>query len=185
MLGSHNSFSYLPIKGWKKILKPWIACQNLNIKEQYFKGINYFDIRVRWYKGTWWICHNTALFVSLDKVSQELYYLGRKQCTVRLVLDMRKEPKDAQALTYLFYTLQEYLVDKYNLRIDSRIIFWQWKEYNAHYIKQEEYHNSVISPWYKYILGNKHFAKKYNNTYVNKEKIHDEKTVYLVDYIQL
>ena len=38
MLGSHNSMSYLPIKGWKKILKPWIKCQDLTIQEQYNQG---------------------------------------------------------------------------------------------------------------------------------------------------
>lgn len=43
MIGSHNSLSYLPIKGWRKILKPWVKCQSKTIEEQYNSG-EYKDI---------------------------------------------------------------------------------------------------------------------------------------------
>lgn len=47
-LGSHNSFTYLPVKQW--YFKPffWTArCQKKNIKEQYKLGARLFDIRIR------------------------------------------------------------------------------------------------------------------------------------------
>ena len=46
MIGSHNTFSYLPIKNrWRKIFKPWYKCQDKTIFQQIANGARFFDIR--------------------------------------------------------------------------------------------------------------------------------------------
>ncbi len=51
IIGSHNSWSYLPPKKfWMKLIKFTAKCQSLNIKEQYKLGVRCFDLRVRFNK---------------------------------------------------------------------------------------------------------------------------------------
>lgn len=187
MIGSHNSFSFLPIKGWKKILRPWIRCQEYNIQGQIEYNVKYFDIRVRKYKNEWWLCHNTALFCPLKDRIEDLRRINNNDGYVRIILDVRKKPKyNAELLKRDFLdNLIPILNTKYYLCIDSIIVFWEWKELNTNRkIIQYEYHNSVISPWYKYILGNKRFASKYNEEKIN-EAINNKTSVMLLDYVNI
>ena len=63
MIGSHNTFSYLPAKHWwVTILKPWYKCQNKTIYEQYNSGVRYFDVRVRYINDKWCLVHNKIVF---------------------------------------------------------------------------------------------------------------------------
>ena len=52
ILGSHNSWSYLPPKHWWMWSFHFMAkCQRVDIREQYEKyGVRCFDLRVRWKK---------------------------------------------------------------------------------------------------------------------------------------
>lgn len=51
MIGSHNTFSYLPIKNrWMSFLKPWYKCQDKDIVQQINNGARFFDIRVKFDK---------------------------------------------------------------------------------------------------------------------------------------
>lgn len=186
MLGSHNSLSYLPIKGWKKISKPWTKCQNLTLEEQYEQGVRYFDLRVRKDKqGQWWYCHNSALFVPVMEHKEILEFLITKKANVRIILDVRKVPKDAENYKEDFLALVEWLTNN-NLKIDSAIVYWEWYEYASCSIKQHEYHASVSAPWYKYILGTKWFANHYNQTILeeHKEVAKSNNEVLLIDYIR-
>ena len=76
MLGSHNSLSYLPIKGWKKILRPWVRCQDKSLKVQYELGVRYFDVRVRLINDRWHYCHNNADLGSIDEHLDIMNFLG-------------------------------------------------------------------------------------------------------------
>lgn len=194
MIGSHNSLSYMPIKGWKKILKPWVRCQSLSLEQQYQKGVRYFDIRVRIHKGEWWYCHNSALFepVNYDGniVNGPLAWFKISKVPIRIILDVRKKPKNAEAYQNDFLSLIASLKSN-GLLIDSAIVYWTWKEHAECKIIQEEYHSSVSAPWYKYILGTKWFAKHYNKQYLegyqgNRKDLEDSKkdTVVLMDYIE-
>lgn len=185
MLGSHNSLSYLPIKGWKKILKPWIKCQDKTIEEQYNSGVRYFDIRVRKKDNSWWYCHNDAIFVPVIEHKEILEFLIEKESYVRIILDVRKEPKNAAYYKGDFFELVIELIHK-GLRVDSIIVYWEWKDYyTPNNITQHEYHSSVSAPWYKYILGTKWFAKHYNEKYLkeNETKVVSENDVVLMDYL--
>ena len=51
IVGSHNSWSYLPSKKWWMAPFKFMAkCQDLNIIEQYEIGVRCFDLRVRFNK---------------------------------------------------------------------------------------------------------------------------------------
>ena len=186
MLGSHNSLSYLPIQGWRKVLKPWAKCQSLTLEEQYEKGVRYFDLRVRKDKyGLWWYCHNNAIFVPVIEHKEVVDFLTDKQVKVRVILDVRKKPKDAEDYKTEFLSLiTEFFHNK--VYVDSAIVYWEWHEYLIRSVKQYEYHVSVSAPWYKYIFGTKWFAKLYNKKYFdgNKEILESKDEVILLDYIQ-
>lgn len=185
MLGSHNSVSYLPIKGWKKFFKPWIKCQSLTLQEQWNKGVRYFDLRIRKYKDEgWWYCHNTAIFAPVMESKELLEFLMEKKAYVRIMLDVRVKPKDADFYKEDFLELVDWLKDQ-GLQVDSTIVYWEWKEYSDRKIQQNEYHSSVSAPWYKYILGTKWFAKHYNKKQKDSIAIKDSNKVLMLDYIQL
>lgn len=187
MIGSHNSLSYLPIQGWRKILTPWTECQSLTLEEQYEKGVRYFDLRIRKVKDEgWWYCHNNAIFVPVMEHKEILEFLIVKKANVRIILDVRKKPKDAEEYKNDFLDLVEWLKSN-DLKVDSAIVYWDWQEWQPNSITQHEYHASVSAPWYKYILGTKWFAKHYNKKYLNKknkEILESEDKVILLDYIE-
>lgn len=187
MIGSHNSLSYMPIKGWKKILKPWVRCQSLSLEQQYQKGIRYFDIRVRKHKGEWWYCHNSALFKPVNYngniVNGPLAWFKISKVPIRVILDVRKKPKDAETYQNDFLSLITSLKSN-GLLIDSAIVYWTWKEHAECKINQSEYHSSVSAPWYQYILGTKWFARHYNKKYLEYHQTSMDDYVTLIDYVE-
>lgn len=185
MLGSHNSLSYLLIKGWMKILKPWTACQSLNVEEQWNKGVRYFDIRLRKdNEGNWCYCHNRALFTYMEPDDDIIEFLIKKKAYIRIMLDVRSKPKkNAEEYKDEFFELCNYLIAK-GMQIDSIIVNYEWKEQYNRKIQQDEYHSSVSAPWYKYILGTKWFAKNHNKDKVNSEYLKDDDKVLMLDFIE-
>lgn len=162
MIGSHNSLTYLPAKTLVgKLLMPWTRCQNKTLVGQYNMGVRYFDIRVRFKKGICEIVHNKVafkgdLFEELKKLSKVSY---KGSVDLRLILDIRKKPKDSEFQKGCFNELIEIIDDMPNLEVTDAIIYWNWQ-----HIKDcdeiAEYHASVSSPWYDYIRGIKYCAKK-------------------------
>lgn len=191
MIGSHNSMSYLPIKGWRKIFKPWIQCQSLDIQSQVICGCQYFDIRLRKNKhGLWRVCHNTAIFkYSLSKLIDTLTepLFNEHHCRFRIILDVRKKPKNADKYKNEFLELI-YTLKNLDINIDSAIVFWEWKDYYKHkkQLIQYEKHSSVCASWYEYLLGTKWFAIKYNSKYIKgyNKRCNTKQSVLLIDYIE-
>lgn len=186
MLGSHNSLSYLPTKGWRKILTPWVRCQSLTIEEQYEKGVRYFDLRVKIVDGKGWcFCHNNAIFSTVMEHKEIIDFLSEKKANVRIMLDVRKTPDESEGYKNTFFDFVDWMKEN-GVKVDSVIVYWEWKGYGTNSIKQHEYHTSVSAPWYKYILGTKWFAKHYNKKYLeeNKDIVNGDNDVALIDYIQ-
>ena len=203
MIGSHNSFSYLkPSKWWMRLLTPWHRCQSKNVNAQIlFEGVRYLDIRVRFIKKNPVFVHNNIVYESCFPFLQQLEMIGRqyaadakqycrefKKIPYRLVLDVRKCPKDFATQRTLFDVLVCKLQQPpYSIyfELDEARIFWDW---DSPIVKSKydikEIHTSVCSPWYKYILGTKWFARKNNkDTYVLGRN--DNNTVYLIDYVNI
>lgn len=58
MLGSHNSCSYSKQIGITKLIpKCFSRCQSLTLYEQYKLGVRFFDLRVTFYKGDYYLAH--------------------------------------------------------------------------------------------------------------------------------
>lgn len=194
MIGSHNTFSYLPTeKWWMKLLTPWHKCQKWKVENQVsLANVGYLDIRVRFNKEDKPVfVHNNITYKTPCEVY--LYILShldlKKPIPYRLMLDIRKKPEDADHQTKLFKKLIREWKSNRNmqkiLKIDEARIYWDWQhpliksKYNI-----VELHTSVCSPWYKYILGAKWFAKKHNKQFTENEK-HDENIVYLIDFVNI
>lgn len=66
ILGTHNSWSYLPErKQWMKCTRFLAKCQNCDIKTQYYTGVRCFDLRLRWsdkYQD-FVLCHGITTYV--------------------------------------------------------------------------------------------------------------------------
>lgn len=74
MLISHNSFTSLcpvSVSGLMKLLIPFVRCQEKLLKDQ---KADILDIRLRKYRGEWYICHGRVRFCSLD---YGLIYISR------------------------------------------------------------------------------------------------------------
>lgn len=191
MIGSHNSATYLKEKSWwMTILRPWTRCQSKTLQEQYYSGIRYFDFRIKVfdvefeYKAT--ICHNNVLYEK--SLFEALCEIDHNDVYIRLLLDYRKEPKDAKRLSELFKSTINFIQDRYKLKVDSAITFWNWKEYiPSSFNIQEEHYSVDASHWYEWILGPFLFNKLKEKTYKkhfkelqNKEMKH---IVLLKDFI--
>lgn len=189
MLGSHNSMSYLPIHGWRKLLKPWTECQSLDLQEQYNKAkVRYFDIRMRLINNEWHLCHNKAdLGPFLLWKDYILFFAYKPECHFRFILDVRKKPDDAEEYKNKFLSFIKSLQMDERHPFDSIKVYWEWVDYGPHKIRQREYHASTNAPWYQYILGTKWFAKhyheKFSRMYVN-DIIKDERSTLLLDYVE-
>lgn len=59
MLGSHNTFSYLPLKNWWLYPFNFMAkCQSKTLGQQIAAGVGYIDIRIKMdAKGRLWLAH--------------------------------------------------------------------------------------------------------------------------------
>lgn len=111
-----------------------------------------------------------------------------KKIPFRLILDVRKVPKDYVRQRVLFNTLIKILQGEpycNYLTLDEARIFWDWDDpiiKSKYEIK--EIHTSVCSKWYQYLLGTKWFAKRHNPSTFQAEK-EDKTTVYLIDYVNI
>lgn len=105
-LGSHNSFTYLPVKKW--YLKPltyFARCQHKSpIDLCKDEGVTLFDLRVRFDKdGNVKIHHGFIEFDNRnDEINHQLDILNyranvlKEEIYVRVILEYNKEPKDLE-----------------------------------------------------------------------------------------
>jgi hypothetical protein len=95
MLGSHNSFTYLPpripIFSWFESL--W-KCHRLSISEQYERGVRFFDLRLvwSWTRKRWEICHGLVrvrgiYFRTAEDIKR--YFSKFPGSTYRIVLERK------------------------------------------------------------------------------------------------
>ena len=89
-LGTHNSCTSYPVKGfWRKLIRWTAQCQSLSVQEQYDLGARYFDIRIRPGQGGITVWHGIVEFkVNIKEIFE--YLNSKGDCIVRLVLENRK-----------------------------------------------------------------------------------------------
>lgn len=104
ILGSHNSWTYLPIKQWWLYPFNFIAkCQEVDIRAQYEEyGVRCFDLRIRFNKkNEMEIAHGLVSYkISYSKLIEDLEYLNSKgDCYIRILHEVRnKFQKSNQSL---------------------------------------------------------------------------------------
>lgn len=131
MLGSHNSLSYLPCKRWWMYLINWAAkCQSKTLSEQYYNGVRYFDIRVRFDKNKMpVIAHGLVEYKGsaenyVSILNEYVRHYG-DNVYVRFVLEFNKEPKDWFEQTELLNKFIDTLKDEYtNIIYDYSMAKW-------------------------------------------------------------
>lgn len=103
-LGSHNSFSYLPIKKWyMKWTRPWARCQTKTIADQLAEGVRHFDMRVRFNKdGSVRLVHNSIEFKAYN-LEDSLHLINEYGCHMRLALDIRSKVGPVQERMFFEY----------------------------------------------------------------------------------
>ena len=167
ILGSHNSLSYLPIRHlWQRVCAPWARCQRLTLREQYDAGVRLFDIRVRFDEDrNTLFCHNNVVFkYGIGDFKNDLRSLPGK-VYLRLILDMRKKPVDAESDKIVFLMFAACIKDifKDKVKITEQRVFWEWKDYQEPLIGMYLYevYGSVSKTWYRF-LPPKWFSKVVN-----------------------
>lgn len=92
ILGSHNSWSFLPVKRWWMWPIRFVArCQRIDIREQYKQGVRCFDLRMRHKDGQFQIAHGCVVY-DYDRMMwmDDMDWLNQKgDCYVRVLHEVR------------------------------------------------------------------------------------------------
>lgn len=109
IVGSHNSWSYLPVvKWWMRPLRFTARCQRVGIVEQYvIHEVRCFDLRVRFEGGHVVVVHGIVEFLcSKLNLMAYLDYLDRQgDCYVRVIHDVRTKRQYERSSSELFVDL--------------------------------------------------------------------------------
>lgn len=190
ILGSHNSWSYLPVKQW--YLKPLAftaRCQNVDIKTQYEKyGVRCFDLRVRFTPTDGLIIAHGIIEYKYNyyNLIDDLAYLDSKgDCCIRVLHETRNKKQ------YTVYSKNSFIdFCDYIKRTFNRIKFWcgrnlyNWEvDYDFEYKPEcEENYSSVKAPkliddWWPWL-----YAKRHNKEIIEKGT---DKDILLMDFVNL
>lgn len=190
MLGSHNTLTYFPMKGFfAGLTKCWSECQEKTVQEQYNLGVRYFDIRIKFDKNKPVVVHNKDTYKAGEsELTQVFSFMNlKKDCYIRLILDIRSKPKDADNQVNLFKQYISKLQQLYpNLHIDDAIVYWTWEHIIQPTIQVTEKHASVTSTM-AVIKTPKNYAKNHNKEIREQYKdiINNPKQVLLIDYVNI
>lgn len=97
IVGSHNSWTYLPAKKWwMKIIAFTARCQSLNIRDQYnICGVRCFDLRIKFTKDGFLVIAHGIIeykYSSLELI-KDLEWLNNQseQVYIRIIHEVRKK----------------------------------------------------------------------------------------------
>ena len=189
ILGSHNSWSYLPPKKWW--MKPFrfiAQCQDWSILKQYENGVRCFDLRLRASKHNDYhlpdVVHGYMVYdIPFFELQDQLRWLDQKgDVYIRVVHDVRNKQQYNERAIELFKIECAELERRF-----PNIKFWCGQNlYNGqtdyefkNHPTCAEYYSSVVLPKIDDLYP-RHYAKK--NTKVIYEKGTD-KDILLIDFV--
>lgn len=192
ILGSHNSWSYLPPRRWwMKPIGFMAKCQRVDIRTQYEKyGVRCFDLRVRFNKyGLGIVAHGIVEYCfTASKIYEDLAWLDAQgDCYVRVVHEVRSAKQYKNRRRDLFHYFCERLEDEY-----KNIRFWCGRDlycwgYDYHFPGYdeptcEEKYASVCPPklvddWWPWL-----FAKTHNRLALAAGT---KKDILLIDFVDI
>lgn len=189
ILGSHNSWSFLPPKKWwQKALAFTARCQKKDIQEQYALGVRCFDLRLRLINGEWHIVHNSFDYGLLEGIMYDLSWLHRQgDVVIRILHDVRKERDYTKEAVEKFKSFCAELI----LDIYPDIKWWcgrnlyNWEEDFVFDYKPvcHEFYSSVCSPriiddWFPFIYASR------NNAWIRSGEYGDDE-ILLIDFVDI
>jgi len=188
ILGSHNSWSYLPPRHWWMRPFAFMArCQSVDIKTQYEKyGVRCFDLRIRYEKWKLQVAHGSIVYDITEKqLKDDLEYLDSKgDCFVRILHEARTKKQYEPSKPFF----QSFC---YTLNSDYPNIYWwcgrnlyNWqRDYNFNKEPScEENYSSVSKPrliddWWPWL-----YARLNNKKILAKGTTSD---ILLIDYVNI
>lgn len=175
ILGSHNSWSYLPPRRWwMRPISFMAKCQRFDIRTQYEKyGVRCFDLRVRFNKhGLGIVCHGIVEYCfTASKIYEDLAWLDAKgDCYVRVMHEVRTMKQYKARQRNLFRHFCERLENEYrNIRFwGGRELYCWGHDYRFGHLKPnvyeptcDEQHASVCPPrlvddWWPWFYAKTH-----------------------------
>lgn len=190
VLGSHNSWSYLPVKQWH--FKPFAftaRCQSKNIITQYEQyGVRCFDLRVRFTptEGIV-IAHNMIEYnYSWLNIIDDLTYLNSKgDCYLRILHEARNKKQYTAFSRNAFKEFCYYIETRFehiNMWCGRNLYDWNFDYIFSKEPTCEENYSSVKSPkliddWWPWL-----YAKTHNKKIVEKGT---DKDILLIDFVNL
>lgn len=189
ILGSHNSWSYLPPKKWWMWPFTFMAkCQSVPIKEQYDLGVRCFDLRIRHRKdGRITVAHGAMEYnIDLKGLCEQLEWLNaRKDVSIRVIHEVRRKSQ------YTEKAIEDFQRDCRILQVGYPFIkFWggrnlyNWKEDFSFKYKpscMEKYSSvclpKVIDDWWPWL-----YAKTHNRKLMQEGT---EKNILMIDFINI
>ena len=191
IIGSHNSWSYLPVrKWWMRPIAFMARCQRADIKTQYEKyGVRCFDLRVRFNEyGLGVVAHGIVEYCfTASKIYEDLAWLEKKgDAYVRVIHEVRTVKQYKNRQRNLFRHFCERLEQDYR---DIR--FWCGREmccwgYDYHFMADdptcEEKYASVCPPklvddWWPWL-----FARRNNRSILAAGT---KKDILLIDFTDI
>ena len=192
ILGSHNSWSYLPPRRWWMRPIAFMAkCQCVDIRTQYERyGVRCFDLRVRFNKyGQGIVAHGIVEYCfTASKIYEDLAWLDAQgDCYVRVIHEVRTVKQYKNRQRNLFRNFCERLEDEY-----KNIRFWCGRElfcwgYDYHFPGYdeptcEERYASVCPPklvddWWPWL-----FARLHNRAALSAGT---KKDILLIDFVDI
>lgn len=189
ILGSHNSWSYLPVRQWW--LRPFAfmaRCQSVGIAQQYERyGVRCFDLRIREKNGEIVVAHGLAEYdITYRQLLDDLEYLDSKgDCYVRVIHEVRTKKEHDQSATNGFYAFCNIISYNYkNIRFwgGRNLYDWGVDYYFVWVLSCEEAYSSVKKPrllddWFPWLYARLHNKKL-------RERGTD-KNVLLIDFVDI
>ena len=191
ILGSHNSWSYLPVrKWWMKPIAFTARCQSVDIRNQYEQyGVRCFDLRVRFNKyGQGIVAHGCVEYCyTASKIYEDLAWINEKgDCHVRVIHEVRTVRQYKNRRKDLFRHFCSQLEGEY-----KSIRFWCGRNlctwgYDYHFDGVEptcdEKYASVCPPKLIDDLWPWLYARLHNKNLRAKET---DKEILLIDYVNI
>ena len=133
ILGSHNSFTYLPpSRWWMWATAPWSRCQSKSLAEQIKAGVRFFDVRCKWNdrQGTFVVAH--GLYVTDESVENILNVLNGygldRVIHFRLILEYNRDPKSTDIEKEFCNLVMRCRQGRCpNLHFHSAVLKWSWQ----------------------------------------------------------
>lgn len=188
ILGSHNSWSYLPVRHWW--MKPFAfmaKCQEVDIEKQYALGVRCFDLHVRMDNHSPLVVHGAAEYkITPSALNYSLFWLNeKKDCYVRVILDTRTSKQYTTEQVAMFKSWCSEIEQRHpNIKFWCGKNLYTWKtDYDFGRLPScEEKYSSVCPPKLLDDWCPKIYAKRNNHKNITKGT---DKDILLIDYVNI